>query len=185
MYGLQLAQINSPGDKIFASYGRLETVFNNSVNSTSLNIGQTSGYLNEIGFTVSNGAGNSVSCDTTQYVITSATARNNITADTILVSDPSNAGNSLGFNFDIVGTGSGPILKSTIGGNNVGLYFYNRNYTIGEEGFAADNYLGVDSLNSRLVAGPSLLRTGVDYNNPAGFIEIIINSQSFYIELWN
>jgi hypothetical protein len=152
-----------------------------------ISIGRSNGYAGGIGFSITNGTGDTVSSDPTQYVITSATTRNNITANSITVSDVNNSGNSLGFNFNIAGVnGSGPILKSTMNTVDVGLYFSTiRTYTIGEEGFGGDNYLGVDGANSRLVAGNSLLRTNVDFNNSAGFIEIIINSQPYYIELWN
>jgi len=165
----------------YTTYGRSQIVYNDNTTSASLAIGRTEGYSAGLGFTITNGAGGSISCDPTQYVITSSTAINKITSDSINVVNPSNSGDNLTLTFNT----TIQQIKTTINDTDVGLHLNRLTsiYTIGEELGGNTNYFGINTTTGKLIAN-GILQTGSSYNNPTGFIEIVINSNSYWIEVW-
>jgi hypothetical protein len=182
-YGLELTETDTATYNRFATYGRRSANWSNSNNNASIAIGQNEGYLGAIGYTITNGTGDTISCNPTQYVITNGTKTNIINASSITATSTAAGAFPVILNFDSNATQ----MYSQFNNNEIGINLspLARTYTIGEERLVGDSYFGINSLDNRLVAGISLLQTTASHNNAAGFVEIFIDNQQYWIELWN
>lgn len=184
---LQFTETDSNNNSLYALYGRTQIAMYDSASNGSLNIGKVEGYLGASGFTITNGIGDSVSCDSTRYVITNATSNgtktNIINASSITATSTAAGAFPVILHFDANTTQ----IYSQFNNAEIGLNLspLARTYTIGEERLSGDSYFGINSIDNKLVAGVSLLQTTGAHNNPAGFVEIYINNQSYWIEIWN
>ncbi len=160
-------------------YGRSQIAIYESETSARIGIGRTEGYLGGLGFTITNAANNGfVSCDTTQYVINSGNLTNNIKVDSIEVAN-NPTGQSAKLNF----SPTSDSIYTSINGVDVGINLNGSTgkYTIGGE-LTGNPYFGIETGNARLLSG-GILQAGT-HNSPAGFIEIVIDGSSYWIELW-
>lgn len=178
---IQYTETFPDNTSITGFFGRSQIGLYNSQDNVRINIGSTEGYLSQIGFTVTNGAGSSISCDPTQYVITSSTAITNINASGFLITNAASTGQTFGLTTDF--TSATPILKTTINGNDAGFYFQNnKTFTIGKEG-TSEPYFGIKTDEGILFAG-GIRESSTDYNTPSGFIKIRIDGTDYWLELW-
>lgn len=186
---LAVTNIDGLSNLRYSIYGYNQIAFYDSRENGyfPFSIGQTNGYDNAYGFTITNGIGDSVSCNSTQYVITNVTTNgtktNIINASSITATSTAAGAFPVILHFDANTTQ----MYSQFNNAEIGLNLspLARTYTIGEERLSGDSYFGINSIDNKLVAGVSLLQTRGAHNNPAGFVEIYINYQSYWIEIWN